>query len=206
MIRSDENIFQVRLAYLQDREYVDISTVSNAFFRAVGLSAADSSIETEAIRIFRELRFHGELREGAEPFGASAKFEFTRAGTKRRFSYFESQSRIFERVPEPQLLWWDCVRLAGGCAHFTKPMGGPMTYNLMIMGKALILHLKSRVPRVVSTDLKFQLTAEHYLSLRMELHDLRNDFVQLRTFVGEKSHGIVNVKLLKETAVLAMPE
>lgn len=197
--------FSVRLSYFADRKYVDISTISAAFFRAVGMNSSDPLIETEAIRLFREIVCHGELRSGNDGEGASASFRYSMGGAAHQLFYFESSERISERTPEPQFQWWDHVQVSRGEAGFIRPLGNCMTYNLMVMGKVLILHEKSRVPRVVSTDLRFPLRPNDYARLKMELRDLRNDFVQLRTYVEGREHGIVNVKLLAETEALSRP-
>lgn len=197
--------FPVKLSYFADRKYVDISTISAAFFRAIGLDPADSSIESEAIRLFGEITSQGELRSGKPDDDVKASFRYRRAGVDHLLHYIESEQRIAERSNEAKYNWWDHIRLVGNSAEFVKPLGNVMTYNLMVMGKVLILHTKSRVPRVVSTDLSFHLRPEHYPHLQMELKDLKNDFVQLQTYVGSRPHGVVNVKLLASKEVLVWP-
>ena len=67
----------------------------------------------------------------------------------------------------------------------------------MCIGKALILSNSQLTPRVVQTDLRFNLRADDYANLSIEFTPLKNDFILLRTYVNEKKHGDIHVKLLK---------
>ncbi|MFZ3229639.1 MAG: hypothetical protein WA160_05510 [Pseudobdellovibrio sp.] len=70
-----------------------------------------------------------------------------------------------------------------------------MTYNLMVLGKALIVSNSSLIPRVVRTDLKFNLKQTDYTNFSMKLVPLKNNFILLKTHVGTQLHGEVFVKL-----------
>ncbi len=94
------------------------------------------------------------------------------------------------------------VSILGKQARFLMPLTKVMTYNLMVLGKALIVANSKLIPRVVKTDLLFNLNDSDYASLTMEYIKLKNQFVLLLSKVDGRLHSNVIVKLLnpeKET-------
>jgi hypothetical protein len=186
----------VNLSYLGPRNYIDVSTLSESFFKACGYDNNDPAIESEAIRIYKKISHHGILTT-QHCISMSCKFEYSVNNEKRTYYFLENGPLITTTHPEILYKHEEHFIIQDKIARFIKPINKTMTYNLMCIGKALILSNSQLTPRVVQTDLRFNLRADDYANLSIEFTPLKNDFILLRTYVNEKKHGDIHVKLLK---------
>lgn len=193
---TNKNDLPVRLHYLGERRYVDISTIDACFLTTLGLDPADLKIGWWQIRVLTPIRHHGYLVVGKhERASCLFEFEYDRK-TLLSYSYIEMPELIVERRPEVEYVLHDHIRLDGRHGYFIRPITNVRTYNFMALGKAVVLNNTSKIPRVVRSRAWASLSLADYSDVDMTYTPLRNDFAVLRTGLRGSRLGEIVVKLL----------
>lgn len=193
---NDADRIPVRLHYLGDRAYIDISTIDSCFLRAMEIEPEDLRVGAWKIRVFRPIRNHGILvRNSRGRNSCQFEFEFNR---QQQFSYsfVESSEVIVERQPELRYLPSQHFDIEGRRGRFIRPITGVRTYNFMALGKALVLHNTEMIPRVVRSQAWASISIDEYPDVDMSFTELRNSFAVLRTNLKGQKLGEIVVKLL----------
>lgn len=186
---------KVNLSYLGDRNYIDISTISYNFFKSCGHDIYQASPDYESIRILKKITRNGILTE-SKPTNASCIFKYKINSQKKIYYYIENSTIITSRTIEDAYNREEFFIIKDNTGRFIKPINTFMTYNLMCLGKSLIVANTDLTPRVVQTELNFHIEPNQYEFISMKLFFLKNNFILLQTFVHDVFHGKIFVKLI----------
>ena len=186
---------KTNLYYLNDRSYIDVSTISSCFAQSLSLENYSEHVNAEAIHIKNPIKFNGLLKPG-QLKNYDVLFKCRYKNDSYIYSFIQETEAISSRKPEPSYKIEEHLTLEGQKAKVRSAITTSMTYNLMVFGKALIQNNTSKVPRVVQTDLSSNLNKSDYQNLYIEFNFLKNNFASLTTFINQKKHGLVIVKLL----------
>lgn len=186
---------KVNLYYFGDRNYIDISTNTKCFYEACQIQYDSVLIDSESVHIKKAITKSGYLIEG--PSSESVcDFKFSLNNKLQTYSYIENGELITERRPEMSYNLEDYFEVTGKTGSAKKQITAFMTYNLMVFGKAVIVNNTKKIPRVVKTDLFFNIHQSEYKDLQIHYSELKNNFIILKSYIKSKHHGNVIVKLI----------
>lgn len=186
----------VRLSFLGDRTYIDISTLHSACYSALGLDHRKDVFGRAVTKIPRAVSRHGHLEIGKSR-GASCILEFEIESKGRfQYSFVESGDVILDRREEERFNLSEYVRIEDNIATFVKPINDFRSYNFMVLGKALIVVNTPKIPRVVRSEFFSTVDMADYVKTQTTYRSLPGGFGLLRTRLGDRPVLDVLVKLI----------
>lgn len=193
----------MNLSYLGRRDYIDISTLSNALYATLPDITSNDRIECFQCRITKKVEFNCDLilEQGPE-----TKFDRRRAGVQFAWKFegetyraflVERSDRIVARrtecVDDPS----DYMTYRDGQVFLNAPINDDCIYNLMKMGKMIVTEKFGLVPRVVRIEFDRLYDRVGMMGITMGAKFFaKTNFYKLETFHRGLKFGEILVKTL----------
>lgn len=197
------------IKYFGNREYIDVSTLSTALYKALPDLTIQHQIRNFDIKLLKKVEKHcvlahfevqGELVIDRELKNKSAViFNWEHQGKKWVGYFVETEKTIVERIPEPVEDPKDYQTFANHEVVIKTPINDDGIYNLMKMGRLIVVKNYNLFPRVVRFHFDFIPGLKELQGVVMKSSPFVGEgFYKLETFKDDKKFGEIIVKGLSD--------
>lgn len=197
------------IKYFGNREYIDVSTLSTALYKALPEITVQNEIENFEIKLLKKIEkkcelvyfeFQGDLILDKDLKRQSSVIFNWHSRGKNWVAYFvETEEIITERIAEPvedpsEYLVYDNQQVI-----IKTPINNDGIYNLMKMGRMIVVKNYDLFPRVVRFHFDFIPGFQELRGAVMTSEPFVGEgFYKLETFISDKKFGEIIVKGLRD--------
>jgi hypothetical protein len=193
----------IEFSYLGDRDYIDISTISER----TNMSLAELGIlnvEQIRLRVLHPVLYNGVFEVASAESGKVVPKESPiavdfRANSLNYTAWVKpGNTKILSRRKEIHFELAKYTFIEDQRIELRKPFNSDLVYNLMKMGRELIVHSGLGLkPRVLEFRFEFIPEAKLFSQLSLQLSPLKNALHALTCFVDDEKFGRVIVKVVE---------
>ena len=195
---------KLNISYLGKRDYIDVSTLSSALYEALPLITENGKIKNLKIRLIKKVENECFLQlfkdsDNSTPKnipGTAVIFNWDFEGVNYTAFFVEGEktlnSRIKEIVDDPQ----EHIRYENGVVTIFNPINDDCIYNLMKMGRLIVVNKYNLYPRVVRFhfDRLFNKQEMKNIVMKAEVFSATKNFYKLETFKDGIKFGEIIIK------------
>lgn len=189
------------ISYLGDRDYIDVSTLSSALYQALPDITINSHVTDFKIRLLKKVLFNCELvwAQDLEPDFDKKKlcvhFNWKFKDQLQSVYFQELSTLITSRKREPMTNPTEHMAYQSGEVHLFDPINDDSIYNLMKMGRILVVEKYHLIPRVVRFKFDRLLNQSELRGVTMKADFFaKEDFYILETFKNNNKFGEIIIK------------
>ena len=196
---------ELKLSYFGSRQYIDVSTLTSELYRALPDITPNKEIANFQGRLLKKIMYHcglmlftGDSCQKEVDDNVVAIFEWDYEGKHFQAQFVESSELITERriedVEDPK----EYIRYTDQRVILERAINHDCIYNLMKMGRIIVVKNYAKSPRVVKYSFNRLLTKDELAGVVMTSRPLgKKDFYCLETWKDGKKFGEIIVKALE---------
>lgn len=193
------------LHYFGSRDYIDVSTLSSALYKALPELTVQEKIRDFDIKLLKKVEYHcgvhveevaGKLLIDKDIKSKSSVIFNWKHDSKQYIAYFlETEKIITERVAELVEDPSDYMSYGNEVVTIHRPINNDGIYNLMKMGRMIVVNKYNLIPRVVRFHFDFIPGEKELTNVVMKAEPFVGDgFYRLNTLKDGKIFGEIIVK------------
>lgn len=195
------------ISYLGKRDYIDVSTLSSALYGAIPQLTDNTKLKNFKFRVKKKVinectisLYESELEAKAFENEATVVFNWDYEGKNYTAHFKETKTPITKRIPE---IMEDTSRHISYDQQLknvtlSNPVNDDSIYNLMKMGRIIVVEKYNLFPRVVRFHFDRLFNQEELKDVIMTAEFFASkDFYRLETFKEGKKFGEIIIKGLQ---------
>lgn len=197
------------IKYFGNREYIDVSTLSTALYKALPEHTIQHQIRNFDIKLLKKVEKHCELAyfevKGEMSIDRDLKnksaviFNWEHLGKKWLAYFVETERVITDRIPEPVEDPKDYQVFSDGKVEIKSSINNDGIYNLMKMGRMIVVKNYNLFPRVVRFHFDYIPGEKELPGIIMTSESFVGEgFYKLETFKDSKKFGEIIIKGLSD--------